>query len=809
MALLAATQTLASKTLTSPVLNTGVSGTAISTDTSLGTSSTLLSSQGAIKAYVDAQIDTEDTIAELNDTNIGSLAAGHILVYDNTASVWDNVALSGGDGLTATLGDGTLALALDLKSNGGAVIESNELAVDLGASSITGTLAVGDGGTGATTLNDLITLTTHTQGNYVATVTAGTGLTSNGATSGEGVTHSLSVDASQGQITTVGDLATGTIASGFGTINNGSNTITTTGLVTAGALTVNGTTTLNGALVLGDAAGDTLDITASATVSTDFKFADNVDIALGTNADILMRNRSTAAAANLEITDIILGTSVHPGVAANSLVVSNITADGDMMFATNRGGNTEAHMLFDASAGDTFLYARGVQAMKITGGGAIVVTPSITANGGVVGDLTGDVTGNADTATALATTRAIAVAGDVTGTANFNGSAAISITTTLATDAIVTANITNANVTLAKMAANSVDSDQYVDGSIDSDHLAADVITGAKIADDAIDSEHYADGSIDNAHIADDAIDSEHYAAGSIDTAHIADNQVTLAKMAGIARGKIIYGDASGDPAVLASGSANQVLTMTDGDDFDWADPANAGDITSIVAGTGLTGSSLTSGAATVNVIGGTGITANANDIATDASQGHVTTVGALNAGSITSGFTSIDVGAGAISTTGLVTAGSIATGGSILVDSTPANTVYSGTTGTFTAGEALSVGECVYLKASDTRMYKAVSAAGGTGLISSDIMCVAMAAAAIGAGSAGVFLLQGFITSTAFPTYTIGETLYLPEAEQSSLNVPEGAVVDSDGDFVQVLGWASAANTIFFNPDYTIIEHA
>ena len=57
---------------------------------------------------------------------------------------------------------------------------------------------------------------------------------------------------------------------------------------------------------------------------------------------------------------------------------------------------------------------------------------------------------------------------------------------------------------------------------------------------------------------------------------------------------------------------------MTDGDDFDWADPANAGDITSIVAGTGLTGSSLTSGAATVNVIGGTGITANADDIAID-----------------------------------------------------------------------------------------------------------------------------------------------------------------------------------------------
>jgi hypothetical protein len=271
----------------------------------------------------------------------------------------------------------------------------------------------------------------------------------------------------------------------------------------------------------------------------------------------------------------------------------------------------------------------------------------------------------------------------------------------------------------------------------------------------------------------------------------------------------VLIGQAGDAIVATSAGTSGQVLTSGgSGADPDWATPTT-GDITSIVAGTGLTGSSLTSGAATVNVIGGTGITANANDIATDASQGHVTTVGALNAGSITSGFTSIDVGAGAISTTGLVTAGSIATGGSILVDSTPANTVYSGTTGTFTAGEALSVGECVYLKAGDTKMWKAVSAAGGTGLISPDIMCVAMAAAAISADAAGVFLLQGFITSTAFPTYAIGETLYLPEAEQSSLNVPEGAVVDSDGDFVQVLGWASAANTIFFNPDYTIIEHA
>ena len=55
------------------------------------------------------------------------------------------------------------------------------------------------------------------------------------------------------------------------------------------------------------------------------------------------------------------------------------------------------------------------------------------------------------------------------------------------------------------------------------------------IANDAIDSEHYVDGSIDNAHIADDAIDSEHYVDGSIDTAHIGNLQVTTGKINNLA----------------------------------------------------------------------------------------------------------------------------------------------------------------------------------------------------------------------------------------------------------------------------------
>ena len=62
----------------------------------------------------------------------------------------------------------------------------------------------------ATIQANSVALGTDTTGDYTATVTAGTGLTSTGATSGEGIAHSLSVDAAQTQITSVGTIGTGT-----------------------------------------------------------------------------------------------------------------------------------------------------------------------------------------------------------------------------------------------------------------------------------------------------------------------------------------------------------------------------------------------------------------------------------------------------------------------------------------------------------------------------------------------------------------------------------------------------------------------
>jgi len=145
-----------------------------------------------------------------------------------------------------------------------------------------------------------------------------------------------------------------------------------------------------------------------------------------------------------------------------------------------------------------------------------------------------------------------------------------------------------------------------------------------------------------------------------------------------------------------------------------------------------------------------------------------------------------------------------------LLLDSTPADTVWSGITAKFTAGEDLEDGECVYFKAGDSKMWKAVANTGGTGLVTAEIMCVAMCVADVSADAEGTFLLQGFLhAATNFPTYAIGETLYLPEAETGGKNVPEGVAPDSDGDFVQVIGWAASADSVYFSPNFTMVEVA
>ena len=59
-------------------------GADLDTAVALGTSDTKIPSQKAVKTYVDAQVDTADTLAEMNDTTITTPADSHFLVHNGT-----------------------------------------------------------------------------------------------------------------------------------------------------------------------------------------------------------------------------------------------------------------------------------------------------------------------------------------------------------------------------------------------------------------------------------------------------------------------------------------------------------------------------------------------------------------------------------------------------------------------------------------------------------------------------------------------------------------------------------------------------
>ena len=140
-------------------------------------SATLIPTQQSVKAYVDSQVASADTLAELSDTNITTPADGALLFYDTGTSNWiDNVVS----------GDITIA------DTGVAAIETGVIVnADVNASA-----AIDVSKTA---------------------LTAGTGLTL--------TTNTLSVDAAQTQITSVGTLSSLSVS---GTLTLGGTDITST-----------------------------------------------------------------------------------------------------------------------------------------------------------------------------------------------------------------------------------------------------------------------------------------------------------------------------------------------------------------------------------------------------------------------------------------------------------------------------------------------------------------------------------------------------------------------------------------------------
>ena len=110
--------------------------------------------------------------------------------------------------------------------------------------------------------------------------------------------------------------------------------------------------------------------------------------------------------------------------------------------------------------------------------------------------------------------------------------------------------------------------------------MAITKISSALIGANTIATSNIADNAVDGTKIAQNSILTKHIDDAQITTGHIVDDAVTLAKMDGLARGKIIYGDASGNPAALALGSNGTVL-KSDGTDIAWGTDATVAALTS------------------------------------------------------------------------------------------------------------------------------------------------------------------------------------------------------------------------------------
>ena len=189
------------------------------------------------------------------------------------------------------------------------------------------------------------------------------------------------------------------------------------------------------------------------------------------------------------------------------------------------------------------------------------------------------------------------------------------------------------------------------------------------------------------------------------------------------------------------------------------------------------------------------------------AGSSSIVTTGALDSGSITSNFGSINNGASTITTTGTVSTGDISAGGnvtmadakSVIFDAAPASDHNAaGLLASMTAGATLNFGDAVYQK-SDGEMHLADADAASTAGV------VALAVASGSDGAASNFMFYGFARDDSW-NWTVGGLIYLSTTGTTGNTLTQTAPSGS-GDIVQILGVATHADRIFFNPSLTYAE--
>ena len=502
-------------TYASGQVNVGVAGTADASK------AIILDSSKSFTGVKDGVFNQFDSWVRTSGVDVG---ASGIVLANNTPTVTTNTLYNDGGTLswngsaantTYTAGDGLdlvgTTFSTDLKSNGGIVVEGTELAVDLGASSITGTLADGDIASASTWNAKQAALTFGiTDTNAVKIDGAGTAsgeyakFTSSGIV-GEEVADvktdlslnlventALSTWAGTTNITTLSTITTGvwqgTAIDGTYIDIEGTEVKSTTNGNEAATkyLRADGDGTCSWQTVSGGSASNSFEtfavsgqssvVAESATDTLTLVNGSNVTITTNAGTDTI-----TIAAANTTYTagdGLTLNTLEFDLDAALTTVTSILATDLKI------GEDNETKIDFEDA--DTINFYAGNEKQLILTDGAL--TPgaddildlgsssvefkdayfdgTVTSDA-FAGPLTGDVTGNADTATALAAGRTIAMTGDVAWTsASFTGAGNVTGTSTIQADAIETAMIEDDAVTADKLANTAVTAGSYTAADI-------------------------------------------------------------------------------------------------------------------------------------------------------------------------------------------------------------------------------------------------------------------------------------------------------------------------------------------------------
>jgi hypothetical protein len=332
--------------------------------------------------------------------------------------------------------------------------------------------------------------------------------------------------------TTVGALNSGSITSGFGTIDTGASAITTTGTITGGVLTVDDVGVDGKVITLTGSSGDTATITASANGALDITTTD----AAGAAGNIQITADGTAELAGTTVTldssgGITLdadGGTITFADAGSSL--GTVTSSG---FTGNVVGNVTGNV--SGSAGSAT-------------GNAATATALATARtiGGTSFDGTANIAvGLADTATALATARTI-------GGTSFDGTANIAVGLADTATALATARTIHgvsfdgtANIDLSEVVSDTV-------GAMVSSNTETGITVTYQDADNTIDFEIGA-GAIVNSMLADDAVGADELAASAVVNASVAAGAaINFSKMENLTTARALVSDGNGDVSVSA-----------------------------------------------------------------------------------------------------------------------------------------------------------------------------------------------------------------------------------------------------------------